>query len=240
VDYEGEIPEFLAAALRLPGVSVARPAPANEIDRFEEAIGIRLPTPHRALLVRANGILAAHGFERLLGVGDDPMALGPWNDADTWKFAWTVPPLEDYLCFAESGFGDQYAYRINELRRGVQQVHRLDRHLMEPAEQPVAPNLERFLRQFFARSQTPSQDVVDARAQVGDLALGEHAVHSPPPLVAGTQPTSLVRMPAASAMILQGDLATQLLDPANAERQIARLETYQDDHGRPRLRIEWA
>jgi hypothetical protein len=239
VDHEGEAPEFLAAVLRLPGVEVEPPAAATEIDELEEAIAARLPAPHRALLVRANGIVAAHGYERLLGVGDAPTSIGAWNAPSTWKFAWSLP-LDEYLCFAESGFGDQYAYRLTELRRGGQSIHRLERHLMEPAEQPVAPGIESFLRQFFGRAQTPSHEIIEARAQVGNIGPAEHVIASPPPLVAGREPVGLVRLPAAAAMILQGDLASQLLDPANAERDVARVVQYQDNLGRSRLRVDWA
>lgn len=239
VDHEGEAPEFLAAVLRLPGVEIGPPTVSAEIDRLEASIGARLPAPHRALIVRADGIVAAHGYERLLGVGDAPMSIGRWNAPETWKFAWSLP-LEDYLCVAESGFGDQYTYRLSELRRGGQSIHRLERHLMEPAEQPVAPGIESFLRLFFGRAQTPSHEVLEARAQVGNIAPTEHVIASPPPLVAGREPVGLVRLPAAAAMILQGDLASQLLDPANADREVVRVVQYQDKLGRARIRVDWA
>jgi hypothetical protein len=41
-------------------------------------------------------------------------------------------------------------------------------------------------------------------------------------------------------MILQGDLASQLLDPANADRQVVRVVQYQDKLGRARIRVDWA
>jgi hypothetical protein len=238
VHREGEAPEFLAAVLRLRGIEVADPAAAGEVEALEDVIGASLPGPHAELLHRANGIVAAYGYERILGAGSGPMSIAPWNALETWKFAWALP-LDDFLCIAETGFGDQYAYRISELRRGLSVVHRLERHLLEPADLPAAADFEAFMRQFFARAQRAPQEVLAARAMVGNLALEDHAVQSPPPLVAGSAPTGLVRLPAASAMILQGDLATQLLDPDNAERHVERLDTYQDDLDRPRLRIVW-
>lgn len=36
--------------------------------------------------------------------------LVEWNEPSTWKFAWPSTILE-YLCFAETAWGDQYAYR---------------------------------------------------------------------------------------------------------------------------------
>jgi hypothetical protein len=235
---EGEAPEFLAAILRLDGVSVPGPATAAEVDRLEESIGARLPGPHRALLVRGNGVVASWGYDRLLGVGNAATHIGPWNANRTWKFAWAMP-LDDYLCVAETGFGDQYAYRLTELRRGIEAVHRLDRHLMEPAEELAAADFERFLRAFFSRAQEPDETVLSARRQVGDLAADEHAFAPPAlPAVTGGAP-KLTKMPASEAMIMQGDLATQLLDPANERRQIAALERYQDPLGRPRLKVVW-
>jgi hypothetical protein len=238
VHREGEAPEFLAAVLRLRGIEVAEPVAAGEIEDLEEAIGALLPGPHAELLHRANGIVGAYGYERILAAGSGPMSIGEWNEFETWKFAWAVP-LDDFLCIAETGFGDQYAYRISELRRGLSVVYRLERHLMEPTDEPAAPDFEAFMRQFFARVHIAPQEVLAARATVGNLALDEHAVQSPPPLLAGSSAAGLVRLPATTAMILQGDLATQLLDPANAERQVEGLETYQDDQDRPRLRVLW-
>jgi hypothetical protein len=238
---EGEAPEFVVAVRRLPGVQAGPPAPAAEIDRLEEWAGVTLPGPHRAMLLRANGVLAAGGFERILGVGEGPMHIGPWNALETWKFSWPELPLEDYLVFAENAFGDQFAYRVSDLRRGIDVVQRLDRHLMQPGDEPAADDFEAFLRGFFERAQDPDDEVVMARGEVGEIAVAEHAVLSPPPVVEGSARTArLTRMSARAGMIAAGDLATQLLSPGTEQRDILRLETYHDELDRPRLRVIWA
>ena len=138
---------FLREVRGLPGVSVQEPAPEAEIDRVEAFAGVRFPAAHRAVLLRANGILACWGYRRLYGVGDDPEHIGPWNTPDMWKFAWPRP-LDDYLMIAGSGWGDQYAYRISDLRRGIETIHRLDHVRMEPTPEAVADNVDMFLRAF--------------------------------------------------------------------------------------------
>jgi SMI1/KNR4 family protein SUKH-1 len=236
---EGEAPLFVASIRRLEGATVGRPALAADVERLETTLGARLPGPHRALLLRANGVTAGWGYDRILGVRGARLAIESWNDHETWKFAWPRP-LDDYLCFAETAWGDEYAYRLRDLRRGVSAVHRLDHILMERSDRPVAADFEVFLRDYFRAAETPRADVLDARAKAGDLAADEHVVVSPSPLRLGSSlPTSLSRMPARAAMIMNGDLATQLLDPKNQGRDIASLEHYQDERDRPRVRVVW-
>ena len=225
---------------RLPGATLGKPADPRQVERVEASVGAPLPASHRALLRRANGLLANWGYDRILGVGDAVEHIGPWNEREAWKFAWPVT-LDDFLCIAETGWGDQYAYRISDLRRGIHAIHRLDRHLMSPVGDPVADEFEMFLRGFNRAVHEPDEHVAEARRQVGDLAVDEHVVFSPSPLLVGVDRASrLTKMSARFAMIANGDLATQLLDPAYAERAVAAFETYRDDQGRPRIRVRWA
>jgi hypothetical protein len=237
---EGEAPQFNEAVRRLPGVVLRSPAPVREIERVEAFAKIALPPSHRALLLRSNGVTANWGYLRLFGVGDDPEYIGPWNMPEMWKFAWPEP-LDDFLAIAGTGWGDQYAYRLSDLRRGVQAIHRLDRHLMEPADVSVADDFDMFLRSFFVGAREPGEDVEDARRQIGDLRSDELAIFSPSPLLVGIErATHLMKMFARGAMIANGDMKRQLLDPANETREVARIENYQDELGRPRIRVHWA
>ena len=236
----GETLLLVDSIRRLPGASLGKPADPRQIEHFEALVGAQLPASHRALLRRANGLLANWGYDRILGVGTAMEHVGPWNEPDTWKFAWPHP-LDDFLCVAESGWGDQYAYRISDLRQGVQAIHRLDRHLMKPAREPVADEFDMFMRAFHRAAHEPDAHVAEARRQVGDLAMHEHVVFSPSPLIVGVDRASrLTKMSARFAMIANGDLARQLLDPANAERAVGGFEMYRDDRGRPRIRVRWA
>jgi hypothetical protein len=235
-----DAPLFLDSIKSLPGVTVRPPATEAEIRRVEAWLGTRIPPAHRAFLRSSNGLLAAWGYDRLLGVGDEATDIGPWNLAETWKFAWPSP-LDDFLCVAETGWGDQYAYWIGDLRRGSEAIHRLEAHLMEPADDPVADDFEMFLRSFAAGARLPADRVHAARGQIGDLRADEHAVYSPSPVLVGIdQATTLIKMSARLAMIVNGDLASQVFDPANQERAVSRIEMHQDDVGRPRIKVHWA
>ena len=50
----------------------------------------------------------------------------------------------------------------------------------------------------------------------------------------------MMKMHARGAMVTNGDMTRQLLDPENETRKIERIETYVDDHGRHRVQIRWA
>jgi hypothetical protein len=231
---------FVEDVRRLAGTWVPEPAVGREIDRVEAFIGVRLPPAHRAILLAANGLHACWGYRRIFGAGDGSQDIGPWNAHETWKFAWPVP-LDDFLCIGQSGWGDQYAYRLTELRRGIDTIHRLDYFMMSEAAEPAAPSFGAFLAAFLRHARTPDEKVNEARRQLGELPRDELAVFSPSPLLVGLERASqLKRMAARDAMILAGDLAAQLTNAETETRAVARFDTYLDDRGRPRIQVQWA
>lgn len=232
---------FLREVRGLPGVTVQDPAAESEIERVEEYAGVRLPAAHRALLLKANGVMACWGYRRLYGVGDEPEHIGPWNLPDMWKFAWPQP-LDDYLAIAGSGWGDQYAYRISDLRRGVPAIHRLDHARMEPTHDAMADDVEMFLRAFLVEAHKPGAQVHEARGLIGDLGAGELALQAPPVRAVGTAHAgaSLQKVFAPAALIANGDVHRQLEDPAAQGLTPAGFEPYEDDMGRPRVLVRWA
>ena len=231
---------FMEDLRSLPGVWIADPAAPRELDRVEAFVGVRLPAAHRAILARANGFQTCWGYLRFFGVGDGTQDVGPWNAHDTWKFAWPVA-LDDYLSIGQTGWGDQFAYRLSDLRRGLDTVYRLDHFLMEQAGEPAAPSFGAFLAGFLREARVPREQVAEARRQLGDLARDELAIFSPSPLLVGLErATQLKRMAARDAMILSGDLAAQLTDVETESRAVDRFEPYLDDRGRPRIKIHWA
>lgn len=232
---------FLREVRGLPGVTVQEPAAESEIERVEAFVGVRLPAAHRALLLHANGVLACWGYRRLYGVGDDPEHIGPWNLPDMWKFAWPQP-LDDYLAIAGSGWGDQYAYRISDLRRGAPAIHRLDHVRMEPTHDAVADDVEMFLRAFLVEARRPSPPVHEARALIGDLGAGELALQSPPVRAVGPAhaAATLSREFSPAVLIANGDVHRQLEEASAQGLEPAGFEAYEDDMGRPRVLVRWA
>jgi hypothetical protein len=231
---------FLNDLRSLPGTWVADPAAPRELDRVQAFVGVRLPPAHRAVLLGANGFQAGWGYLRCFGVGDGTQDVGPWNAHETWKFAWPVP-LEDYLCIGQTGWGDQFAYKLSDLRHGLDAVYRLDHFLMQSAAEPAAPSFGVFLAGLLRQARTPPERIAEARRQLGDLPRDELAVFSPSPLLVGLErATQLKRMAARDAMILSGDLAAQLTDVETETRSVDRFETYLDERGRARVKIHWA
>jgi hypothetical protein len=224
----------------VPGVCLAAPAPLREIDRVEAYAGVRLPAAHRALLQSANGLTSRWGYERLFGVGDGAEDMGPWNAYNTWKFAWPRQ-LEDYLAIGQTGWGDQYAYRLSELHRGMETIHLLDHFMMEAADEPVAAGFEEFLRGFTDRTRKPDDRVQQSRRQIGDLEPGKLAVYAPSPLLVGLErATHLSKMYSRAAMVTHGDMLAQLGHQTHETRRVDRLETYLDELGRSRPKVRWA
>ena len=235
----GDIHEYVEAIRELQGSAGAPPAPPRELDRLEAFACVRLPESHRSLLLLANGVSTSWGYLRIFGVGDGSQDIGPWNCHETWKFAWPRR-LDDFLSIGQTGWGDQFAYSLSGLRRGDETIYMLDRVLMEASEAPAAANFAEFLIGFLGSARTPSERVMEARRQVGDLRPDELAVFWPSPLLVSLErATQLIRMNARAAMVVDGDLATQLLEPANESRQIQRFDTFLDNGGRSRLQVRW-
>ena len=72
-----------------------------------------LPPSHIELLSGAQSFAVYHGYFRLFGHNE----IDVWNDRELWKFSWESS-VDDYLCFGETVFGDQYAYRLEDISLG--------------------------------------------------------------------------------------------------------------------------
>lgn len=166
-------------------------------------------------------------------------ALLAWNEPSLWKFAWPNH-VGEYLCFAETGWGDQYAYRVDELERGSERIYCLDALEMEPEE--LCFGFEAFIEHEFLRaSERPFDSMtIQARAIFGDLPAGFHLVCSPSPLISGVEDLASVQVaPARLGMTLNGDIMTQLRSAEEGDA-IERIEPYTDESGRARVRLLWA
>ena len=204
------------------------------------AAGLRLHASHRRLLERCDGLTAYGGFFRVFRVSP---ASGPslpaWNEVSTWKFAWPSH-VRDYLCFGETAFGDQYAFRFDELDESSSSpVYLLEALTLRP--EPLARNLEDFLvNELLRNAAAPYDEMIRAaRAAVGDLSTDEHVTYSPSPLLTGEESLqNIVKMPSIAAMILNGDLATQLSDNRRTG-SVAGVELFDDELGRSRIKVTW-
>lgn len=207
---------------------------------LENALGLRLPADHRALLRESNGVDGYGGYLRLFGAGPSAnLDIALWNDPKCWKFAWESR-CSDYLCFGETAWGDQYAYSIPALICREPQVYFLDCLSMTPTV--VASTFSEFFENEFIRSVKEPYDVMikEVRQVLGDLEIGEHLIYATSPLLGGAEETSNVqKMDARSAMICNGDIARQL-DASPADSIVKAVTAYEDSYGRMRLELTWA
>jgi len=206
-------------------------------ETIEPLIGLALPADHLRLLRLTNGAEGFGGYIRLFGFGP-PSAIDllQWNAENFWKFAWSGR-VSPYLCFAETGWGDQFAYRKDHLAAGDSSVYFIDALAMQP--QKIAADFSEFFENLFLRNCNLPYDemTVAAREKIGDLRPGEHVAYNPSPMIGAAELIeNIVKLPSRNAMIIAGDLAVGI-DALAPEEVDFHLESYEDDEKRLRIRV---
>jgi len=214
---------------------------ASLFTKFEGDQGIVFPKEHRTALQESNGLEVYAGYVRLFGLHTtESIDAAIWNQPDCWKFAWERK-CSEYWSFGETAWGDQYAYALESLRGGMAyQVYLLDALSMTP--QVVASSFAEFLEKELARSAEDPFDAMmkQARQKLGPLEVSSHLVYVPSVLLGGPEDINHVqKMNARSAMICNGDIATQL-DAGPTDKAVKGVQTYEDEFHRMRLRLAWA
>lgn len=217
-----------------PGIDAAL------ITEVERDHGIAFPSDHRGALQTSNGVHGYAGYMRLFGLRTtESIDAIVWNQPDYWKFAWEGR-CSEYWCFAETAWGDQYAYTLKSLRGGeAAPIHLLDALSMTP--QVVAFSFKEFLEKEFVRSAKDPYDVMikQARQKLGALEVSSHLVYVPSVLLGGVESIKHVqKMNARSAMICNGDIATQL-NASPVDKAVKSVQPYEDELNRMRLRLVW-
>ena len=162
-----------------------------------------------------------------------------WNSPTVWTFAWNER-LRDYWLIGETAWGDQYAYRREELQQAVTPKVFFIEGITMKAE-VVADEFSTFLEDEFLRNALEPYDenIVAARQRLGDLSPYEHIVYVPSPLLTGEENVETVaKLDAVASMIINGDLCNQLAGQTQ-DRRIQTVEPYEDEHGRMRMRVIW-
>ena len=222
---------------RLDGVSFCAGMTRSADELFASG-SVRLPDDHVRFLELANGALVSYGYFRLFGIACSGCTdLRWWNEPETWKFAWPQQ-VRRYLAFGETVWGDQYAYDVSGLLHGDTSVFVLDAFEMQPER--IAGTFSEFLTSEFLRHAAEPYDSMTLRAmqRIGPLAWNEHITYVPSLLLGGEERIENVqKILARTSMIINGDIATQAAE--EPDRLPARVETYADDAGRTRLRIQW-
>jgi hypothetical protein len=215
-------------------------ADASLVNTLASRHGLLLADEHRAVLEQSNGIEAFAGYIRLFGMQTtESIDAVVWNHPDYWKYA-RGGRCSGYWCFAETAWGDQYAYSLDQPRAGGNvPVYFLDALSMKP--EVVAPSFAAFWQNEFVRSAKSPYDskLREARQRLGPLEATSNLVYVPSVLLGGTEDISNVQiMGARVAMICNGEIATQL-DAGPADGAVKAIEQHLDDYGRMRLRLVW-
>jgi len=214
-------------------------APATEamLQEFEGRQGFTLPPELREFLLWTNGAEFGHGQHRIFGIPPtDAIDSVWWNDEDTWKFSWRGI-ASPYWAFAENAWGIQSAYRIDELQsQGVATIYTL----ITCGVDVLSPAFHEFAYQAFGLDAYDGLDGA-ARARFGWLPKDQHLCHVPPSYFLQTWEMFDINyvsvMDARAQMIADADLWFEL--ESVGEREWRGIEAYQDERGRPRVRILW-
>lgn len=227
--------------LELRDVGVHAGLQPSVLRALELSQGLALPPEHQNLLCSSNGVEAYAGYFRIFGLGPGSLRDSLlWNEHEYWKFAWR-DRCSAYWCFGETAWGDQYAYRIDSLTRGATPaVYFLD--ALSMTAEKISSSFAEFLEKEYLRLARDPYDhmVLLARAKLGPLSMGSLLVFVPSLLLGGTENVDNIQtLDARVAMVCNGDIACQLED-APVDAALRRLEPYEDEKGRMRLRLVWA
>lgn len=232
--------ELIKRFSTVPGCYLSPSENAQKLRSELDKASLLLPDSHLEVLSLANGIKAYYGYFRLFGVGsEEVLNIEDWNNPKTWKFAWEKD-LSDFVCFGETAWGDQYAYRLSELKsRKEPPVYFLEGVAMVP--EVIADDFQVFFdHEFYRCAKEPYDDVVKVAAQkLGSLDWNDHIIYIPSLLLGGEEKIENVsKINARSGMIINGDIHRQSADQA-FETEPKSIETYTDSEGRERVRVVW-
>ena len=212
-------------------VTIASDATGKETMRLFEIARESMPDA-KALAAEAGqhvagdgGVIGLSGFLRIY-----PASFVPtWNERDRWKFAWGEL-AEGWHFLGGTAFGDQYA-----LRAGSDEVFVLDAFTLVATRS--WPNVAALVASEPAVFLDESADIIaDVVGLLGAPPTERHVVFAPPPRISGEmQASGAMFLPAATAMVLNGDIALQALDASG--KVVEGVETVVDDAGRPRIRL---
>ena len=205
---------------------------------LESEVFQTLPADHQAVLTTMNGMTVAKGAFRLFGVRNEPyLDIGQWNAHETWRFAWGAYAA-NYLLFGESAWGDQYAYRTDENGKIFgPEVYLLDCVALGP--EVLAGSFAEFLeREFLRNAREPySPYTLEMIRRTDGIAAASHWVYTPSLALTGVEDLdTVVEMPAAMAMTIEGDIILSL-DDAPPDAAPLGVVPWFDDMGRPRMRV---
>lgn len=230
---------------RLPGVELRPPARDEDIRALELEWEILLPGSLVDLLWRTNGISWKDGYGRLLGVGAGAgRDIATWNTPSGWKSRYPTPWL-DYLLIGESADGNQWGFRVDELRGEDPDppVWFLHPGTMAISQKPLGDTFAAYAENgllFNARGYWDPLEV-ELKLRFPTVPADSLLLHAPPPvLVPGDpEPEQFSLLPAEQVMRLHAD-AWDSLQGAPEDAVLVSFSLEQDDEGWLRLIPVWS
>ena len=198
-----------------------------------------LPGLHRELLQALNGFSVQGGALRIFGIRrDDVLDLDWWNDEETWRFAWD-DRIDPFVIFAESAWGDQYAFRRGESGELEPAVHFLEGTLLR--SEPLAASFDEFAEVELLRIADKPYDplTIGALDRYGPIGPRQHWTFAPSIALGGEESLdNVVLVRGQDAMTMAGDLASALQSSTPGSWP-TNVEPWVDDRDRQRLRVEF-
>ncbi|MBD1548711.1 SMI1/KNR4 family protein [Roseibium aggregatum] len=222
---------------QIPGVKFEEPNSKLAENDGVLSSGFTLPKAHMDLLAISNGMSICDGYYKLFGLYNEKNKnLEIWNEREYWKFAWEGR-VDNFLCFATTVWGDQYAYRISSVEQG-EATPIFFLHAFSMEADLIANSFEEFWQKNFIRKAKDPNDemVTKCRASIGPLGWDEFLVYNPPLELGGTEDvSSLSKMQPRPAMIINADLAMGM-EKLSDDTVIEGVDTYVDSLGRMSIR----
>lgn len=230
------INEILSSFKSIPGILFNKPLGVREIENIFLKNNIKTNSAYQKLLTSTNGLYSYGNYFRIFGINNNyDVNLFKWNDYESWRFAWS-PVVDNYFCFGENAWGDQYAYQIYEDRSLSKEIYVLDADTMDIMV--TYETLEEFLDQEFRENSLHPFDetIYRFRQKFGDIDIQDHLIRSPSPLLYDSEDdNSIQKILSFTSMTIKGDIYTQLNSVKNRKINIIKLESYIDENGRGRV-----
>lgn len=229
----------IIAQLRI-AAGEGRVLPPNRSDAETSSREVSLPADHHELLRSWGPVVTSDRLARLRDVSSQGAfeGISEWNEKSRWKCAWRLTQVEQFLCFGETAWGDQFAYRIEDLRAGgTPPVYELATGTMEIRY--AAESFAEFIHVgLLLHLNDPDEYTRLAWQRHDDIRVDQQIAWIPPGLIGGQElDHETMLLPAAEHMVLLGDLHTQIFS-ATPGALIEGFEVAEDEDGRQRAKVD--
>src|SRR5262245_16055769 len=95
----------------LPNIVTYPPLTSNDFAQLCTQYELKIQAELQRFLMSTNGARSNDGYFRIFGLGPQAeIDSVNWNALNTWKFAWPAR-VQEFWCFGETAWGDQYAFK---------------------------------------------------------------------------------------------------------------------------------